>query len=194
MKPVLSAVFLAACLMYMQTRPAAGPTQPNTVNLPLLIKQHFGATFALRPKFPTPVITADFDGDGVEDAVIVATSSEPFRDSQVFKYAVIDPYNSYFGMSNPSLSSTISTDPSRNYDLLVILGAGPDAWRSATPKAKVVMINVPFDDISVGRMLVKKDKPPIFVIKVRESQLMDSCVYWDAKKEKWKWMPGDTME
>lgn len=195
MRPAVSVLFLAACLSYAQTQPAAGPAQASTVDLAALIKQQFGATFALQPKFPTPLITADFDGDGVEDAVIVATSNEPFPDSFAFKYTVIDPYNSYFGMSNPALSASFSTvDPTRNHHLLVILGAGPEAWRSATPKAKFVMINVPFDDIGVGRMLIKKARPPIFVIRTRESQLMDSCVFWDAKKKKWRWQPGDTMQ
>lgn len=195
MKPAVSLLFLAACLISAQTQPASGPAPPSTVDLAALIKQQFGATFALQPKFPTPLITADFDGDGVEDAVIVATSQEPFPDSYSFKYTVIDPYNSYFGLGNPALSAAYSTvDPSRNHDLLVILGSGPEAWRSAAPKAKFVMINVPFDDIAVGRMLIRKDHPPIFVIRARESQLMDSCVYWDLKKKRWRWQPGDTLQ
>jgi hypothetical protein len=194
-------LFLAACLAAAQSQPGPSPQQGGnsqqaaTPDLPALIKQQFGATFALQAKFPTPLITADFDGDGVEDAVLVATSTEPFPDSFAFKYTVIDPYNSYFGMSNASQSAAFTIeDPKRNHDLLVILGAGPDGWRSATPKAKFVMINVPFDDIAVGRMLIKKDRPPIFMIRARESQLMDSTVFWDAKKKRWRWQPGDTVQ
>jgi hypothetical protein len=195
MKPAVSVLFLAACLMSAQTQPAPSPHQAPVVDLAALVKQQFGATFALQAKSPTPLITADFDGDGVEDAVIVATSDEPFPDSFAFKYTVIDPYNSYFGLSNPSVSASFSTvDPTRNHDLLVILGSGPDAWRATAPKAKFVMINVPFDDIGVGRMLIRKDRPPIFVIRARESQLMDACVYWDVKKKRWRWQPGDTLQ
>ena len=195
MKPAVSVLFLAACLISAQTQPAPSPSPTPAADLPALIKQQFGATFSLQPKFPTPLITADFDGDGVEDAVIVAKSDEPFPDSYNFKYTVVDPYNSYFGLGNPAISSSFSTiDPTRNHDLLVILGSGPDAWRAAVPKAKWVMINVPFDDIGVGRMLIKKDKPPIFVIKTVETQLMDSTVYWDAKKKRWRWQPGNTMQ
>ena len=194
MKPAVRVFFLAVCLISAQTQPGAAPSPAPSVDLPALIKQQFGATFALQPKSPTPLITADFDGDGVEDAVIVANSEEPFPDSYAFKYTVIDPYNSYFGLSNPSSNSTSSTiNATHNHDLLVILGSGPDAWRASVPKAKWVMINLPFDDIAVGRMLIRKDKPPIFVIKIRESEIMDSCVFWDAKKKRWRWEPGNTL-
>ena len=186
---------LAACLAAAQSQPGSSPEPAAKLDLSSVVKQQFGSTFALQEKFPTPLITADFDGDGVEDAVLVATSTEPFPDSFAFKYTVIDPYNSYFGMGNPQQSAAFSpADPTRNHDLLVILGSGPDGWHSATPKAKFVMINVPFDDIAVGRLLIKKDKPPIFMIRTRESQLMDASVFWDAKKKRWRWQPGDTLQ
>jgi hypothetical protein len=196
MKPAVCVLFFVASLIFAQKQPAA-PAIPEAAgtDLTALVKQQFGSTFALQPKFPTPIITADFDGDGVEDAAIVAISQEPFPDSFQFKYTVVDPYNSYFGMSNPNLSASFSTvDPTRNHELLVILGSGPDAWRSPVPKAKWVMINVPFDEISAGRMLIRKDHPPIFVIKVKEAELMTACVYWDAKKKRWRWQPGDTLQ
>ena len=183
---------LATCIAGGQQQPAASSPPAATPDLAALVKQQFGATFTVPAKFPTPLITADFDGDGVEDAVIVASSTEPFPDSYSFKYTVIDPYNAYFGIGNPAVSSQFGTsDPKRDHDLLIILGSGPDAWRSATPKDKFVVINLPFDDITVGRMLIKKNKPPIFVIKAHESQLMDSAVWWDAKKKRWKWEPGN---
>jgi hypothetical protein len=185
-------VAVTACVAGEQSQPAANPAATAVPDLAALVKQQFGPTFTIPAKFPTPLITADFDGDGVEDVAIVANSTEPFPDSYSFKYNVIDPYNAYFGMGNPTLSSQFSTsDPQRNHDLLIIFGSGPEAWRSATPKNKFVVINLPFDDIAVGRMLVKKNKPPIFVIKARESQVMDSAVWWDAKKKKWKWEPGN---
>jgi hypothetical protein len=173
-----------------QQPPAASPqnTQPD---LSALIKKQFGPTFTLAAKFPTPLITADFDGDGVEDAAIVANSSEPFPDSVGYKYSVSDPYDAYFGLGNPAIAAQFSTDdPQRSHNLLIIFGAGSDAWRADTPKAKFVIINLPFDTISVGRMLIKKDKPPVFVIKARESQILDAAVWWDAKKKRWKWEPG----
>lgn len=160
-----------------------------------LVKQQFGPGFTITSSLPTSIVVADFDGDGIEDAAIVADSKDPLPDSYSFKYSVSDPYYTFFGLGNPRQTASFGhADPQHNHDLLIIFGVGPDAWRSATPKAKFVLINVPFDTIEVGRMLVKKDKPPIFVIRATESRLMDSSVYWDAKKKRWKWQPGDTVE
>jgi hypothetical protein len=182
---------LAAYVAGGPSQTAGNPPQAPWPELAVLVKQQFGPTFTLPAKFPTPLITADFDGDGVEDAVIVADSSEPFPDSVGLKYKVIDPYNAYFGMGNPTVTASLSTlDPLRSHDLLIILGSRPEGWRAAVPKAKFVVINLPFDDIAVGRMLIKKNKPPIFVIRARESQIMDSAVWWDTEKKKWKWEPG----
>jgi hypothetical protein len=173
---------------------AAGQTtsSPELPKLQPLVQQQFGATFTLTEKFP--VITADFDGDGVEDVAIVADSKDPLPDSYQYRYQVADPYNSFFGFGDPRQTAGMGRlDPRQNHALLVIFGSGGDAWRAATPKAKFVLINVPFDTIAVGRMLVKKNKPPIFVIKALESQLMDSAVFWDAKRKRWRWEPGSTI-
>jgi hypothetical protein len=172
-------------------QPASGSPPIAPPDLAALIKKQFGSTFTVPAKFPTVVMTADFDGDGVEDIAIVADSTEPFPDSVEFKYSVSDPYDAYFGMGNPAMASKFNTDdPETSHDLLIIFGAGPDAWRSATPKSKFVIVHLPFDRIGVGRMLIKKNKPPIFVIKARESQIMDSAVWWDVKRKRWKWEPG----
>ena len=162
--------------------------------LAALVKKQFGATFKLPAKFPTPLITADFDGDGVEDVAIVASSKEPLPDSFAFKYEVSDPYHAFFGFGNPKIMSSMSADAEHSHDVLVIFGSGKEAWHAATPKAKFVLINVPFDSLEVGRMLISKKKPPIFIIKALETQVMSSAVWYDAKKKKWKWEPGDTIE
>lgn len=189
-------LLLAACVATAQSpQPASSAQQDALLNLGDVVKQQFGKTFALTANFPTPAIVADFDGDGVEDVAIVATSPEPFPDSFEFKYKILDPYNAFFGLDNPAITAAFSPeDPSRKHYLLVIFGAGKDGWHAAVPKAKFVMINVPFDEITVGRMLIKKDKPPVFCIRAREYDLEDSNVWWDAKKQKWHWQPGDTLQ
>jgi hypothetical protein len=198
MKFMGTVLFLAACVAATQSpqpgqaTPAA-PSAPGDAALAALVKQQFGSTFTVPAKFPAPV-TADFDGDGVEDAVIIADSKEPFPDSYAFKYEVADPYHAYFGLSNPQVASGFNADPGHSHHLLIIFGSGKESWRAATPKAKFVLVNVPFDSLEVGRMLISKKKPPIFIIKALESRIMDSSVFWDAKKKRWRWQPGDTVQ
>jgi hypothetical protein len=193
-------LFLAACLAAGQSSPApqtapaaaAAPASPDAAQLEALIKQQFGPTFTLAAKF-SPLV-ADFDGDGMEDVAIVADSKDPLPDSYSFKYEVADPYNAYFGMSNPRFTSGFRSDPDHSHNLLIIFGNGKEGWRAATPKAKFVLINVPFDSVEIGRMLVSKKKPPIFMIKALEARIMDSAIWWDAKKKRWRWEPGDTVQ
>jgi hypothetical protein len=197
---------LAACMVAAQSAPnpgpAASPSPAGTNDAKIvpasvepLIKQQFGPTFTATTKMPRVILTADFDGDGVEDVVIAADSEDPMPDSFQYKYQVSDPYNAFFGFGDPQHTSSMAHfDPGHTHDLLIIFGAGPDAWRSATPKAKFVLINVPFDTFEVGRLLIKKNKPPIFVIKVLEARLMESNVFYDIKKKRWRWQPADTLE
>jgi len=193
MKFLGSAFLLLVCMAGAQSTPAASAPKPESITP--LIQQQFGPGFAPSTNLPLTVLTADFDADGVEDVAIVADSKDPLPDSYQFKYDVADPYNAYFGMGDPRMTAGYGkSDPTHNHDLLVIFGAGQDAWHAAAPKAKFVLVNVPFDTVEVGRMLMKKNKPPIFVIKAIEARIMDSAVFWDAKRKKWKWQPGDTLE
>jgi len=189
MKVAVKVVFLVACLAAAQT-PPANNSKWETVTP--LVKQQFGPNFTVTTNEAGAVLVADFDGDGVQDLLVVADNKDPLPDSYEFKYAVADPYNAFFGFNNPAMTAAFGrADPKRNHDLLVVFGAGADAWHAATPKAKFVLINVPFDSLEIGRMLIKKDKPPIFVIKALElGSELDSAVYWDIKKKKWKWQPG----
>src|SRR5579859_625294 len=134
-------VLLAACVAAAQSpqanQPAvAGASAPGAdlTQLAAIVKQQFGDTFTIPTKFSTPVITADFDGDGVEDVAIVANSKDPLPDSYAFKYEVADPYHAYFGFGNPKLTASFSADPEHTHHLLVIFGSGKEAWHAATPK------------------------------------------------------------
>src|SRR5262245_61561945 len=192
MKLLVNGLFLAACLVAAHSS-TAGPDKPESFSP--LVKKQFGDSFKVTTSTAAAVITADFDGDGVEDVAIVADSKDPLPDSFDFKYDVADPYNAFFGFGDPRHTAGFNRlDPKRNHDVLVIFGAGPEAWRAEAPKAKFVLINVPFDSVEGGRALLKKGKPPIFVIRAVEARLMDSNVYWDAKKKKWKWQPGEAIE
>jgi len=179
-----------------QTPTGAKPLSPALASdLADMIQKQFGKTFSLPSKFPTPMITGDFDGDGVEDVAIVADSAEPAPDSYQYKYSVSDPYNSFFGLGNPTISANFGTiDTKHAHVLLVIFGAGAEAWKAAVPKAKFAIINVPFDTIESGRLLIKKDKPPIYIIRPKEAQILEATLYWEAKKKRWRWSPGNTPE
>ncbi len=210
MKYIGKVLFLATSLVAAQSPTASNTAKPEpqaetqaqpepkakSESIATIVKQQFGSTFSVTTTMPTSFIVSDFDADGVEDVAIVADSKDPLPDSYDFKYEVADPYNSYFGYGNPRVTAAFnSSERLRNHSLLVILGAGKEGWRSATPKAKYVLINVPFDTVETGRMLTrKKNKPPIFVIKAIESQLMDSAVWFDAKKKKWHWEPGGSRD
>ena len=129
------------------------------------------------------ILSADFDGDGVEDVVIAADSDDPMPDSYEYKYQVSDPYNSFFGFGDPRQTANMSHyDPGHTHDLLIIFGRRTRRLASATPKAKFVLINVPFDSFELGRLLIKKNKPPIFVVKVQEARLIESTVFLTPRR------------
>ena len=85
----------------------------------------------------------------------------PMLDQGEHKYTVIDPYDEFFGYGNPKVTTTFSEgDPAlRGLVVLIIHGAGKDGWRSATPKAKFVIVNLPYRTISIRKMRLEKEEP-----------------------------------
>ena len=169
-------VLLAAPLGAQQ---AAAPSQStlSAEQLKQLATREFGASFEL---LNFPALFFDVDGDGAEDAILVATSKEPMVDAIDRNYKVVDPYDSYFGFGDPKITAGFAPTqigPPRH--LLVV-----HDWRAATPKSKFVIINLPFDKLSAGRTLRKKRTIP--ALSVEESGGMISFVYWDGKKYKWE--------
>jgi hypothetical protein len=178
------------------------PGVPLPADLDAVVKKQFGPCFEvaaersnnygvkyLHPKAAgppwVPFLTADLDGDGVEDAVIVAHCKTPLADEVSYNYKVTDPYYSNYGYGNPRITAQFSSaDPEHQNLVLIIHGAGSDAWRSATPKAKFVIINLPFDTISLNRIMYKKHPVPAVSLLEAEQEL-SSAVYWDGKK--WRW-------
>jgi hypothetical protein len=82
----------------------------------------------------------------------------------------------------------------RGIDVLVIHGSGPEGWRSATPQAKFVIINVAVKRITVKKMRVKKKKTTtaIYVEEAGADQ-MTSVLFWDGKKYRYEPL-GSSME
>ena len=171
---------------------ASAPAVPGVDDA--FIQKQFGSTCKLMPG-PAP-LTADLDGDGIEDVVIAARCTNPLLDQTEDNYRVIDPYNTYFGYGDPKISTQFaSEDPvSRGLVLLVIHGAGPEAWRAETPKAKFIIINLPFKEVMVKKLpFHKKNITAIFAAEAHEGEGTVSVVFWDGKKYKYQPL-GSSME
>jgi hypothetical protein len=126
----------------------------------------------------------------------VARCKNPLIDEGEKNFQVIDPMDSFFGYGNPKITTGFAPDDPklRGIDLLVIHGAGADAWRSTTPLAKYVIINVPIKTLSLKRMKVRRKKL-VNAIYVEEASgdEMTSAIYWDGKR--YRYTPlGSSME
>src|SRR5206468_13036448 len=104
-------------------------------------------------------------------------------------YRVIDPMNSFYGYGNPRITSSMrQTDPRlKGISLLVVHGAGADAWGSAKPGEKFVIINLEIKTVIVRKMKISKKKSTT-AIYVEEStgDEMTSAIYWDGRKYKYE--------
>ena len=188
---MLAGLGLAASGAAQAQQPAKSPA--SIVDNDFVQKQ-FGSTCSLMSG-PAP-LTADLDGDGTEDVVIVARCTNPLLDEAEHGYRVIDPYNTYFGYGDPKISTQFATeDPAtRGLSLLIIHGSGPEAWRSATPKAKFLVINLPFKQLAVKKMNYhKKAVMAIYAEEAHEGEGTVSVVFWDGKKYKYQPL-GSSME
>jgi hypothetical protein len=193
----ISALALVCC-------PSAGAQQASVVPTPVeqaaakapdgpalsvdnnFIHKQFGEEFTL-VSISTPFVR-DVDGDGVDDFVIVAMSKKPLLDQAEHSYKVIDPYYGFYGYGDPKLTATFGTDDPRERSLVVLIihGAGPEAWRADTPKAKFVIINLPLKRISVKRLqLRKRQVNAIFAVEA-DTSAGDSVVFWDGKQYKYQ--------
>jgi hypothetical protein len=212
---------VSAAFAFTQSQPAAPeqPPQPVPVvaavpapaDLQEIVTKQFGPNFKVasqrqatthylhepadRPQWNS-LMTGDLDGDGVEDAVIVARAKNAFGGQIPFGYRVIDPYFSAFGYGNPMITGGMAEEhPDGNYMVLVIHGAGPEGWRNPKPKAKFVMINLPFNTINVATINVekKKNKPPkeeTAIVLEEDGSAQSSIVVWTGRAYKWKDMGG----
>lgn len=192
--PKSALVLMAFCFWQSFTLAAqpASPTAKPIVDNAFVQKQ-FGSTCSLIGLEP---FEADLNSDGIEDIVIPARCTNPMMDQAEDGFIVVDPYNSFFGYGNPKVTTQFaSEDPDRRgYSLLVIHGAGAEAWRSATPRAKFIIVNMPFKDVVVKKMAIKKKKPimGIFTQETGGDQAT-SVLFWDGKRYKYQPL-GSSME
>jgi hypothetical protein len=174
MRTILLAVLFAAGALFSVAQQAPAPA----LDPQQLCAREFGDTFKLDAKF-SPMI-ADFDGDGQEDVALVASSKNVLGGELDYHYRTIDPYDSYFGWGDPKI--TVQFAATNAYGTRYVLVV--HNWRA--PKAKFVIINLPFEKLSVARVVHRKKT--MSTIHAEETGGMASDVFWDGKK--YKWAPG----
>ena len=179
-------------LSFLAVAQQAPPPSTPAVDDDFIHKQ-FGSTCKLMPG--PPQLMADLDGDGIEDLVVAGHCTNPLADQAEDNFTVIDPYNTFFGYGDTKITTQFaSEDPAtRGLVLLVIHGSGPEAWRAATPKAKFVIVNLPFKQIAVKKMMLKKKAVMAIYAEETGGDRTTSAVFWDGKKYKYRPM-GSSLE
>ncbi len=154
------------------------------------VQKQFGKEFSL-DRVSTPFMR-DLDGDGVEDLVIVARSRKPMLDAAEHNYKVVDPYYGFYGFGDPKLTATFGSEEllEKNLVILVIHGAGGEAWRSDDPKSKFVIINIPLKKASVRRLQQRKKQINAIFAEEADSSAGDSVIFWDGKQYKYQPLGG----
>ncbi|MGE5204856.1 MAG: hypothetical protein ACM3PW_04520 [Chlamydiota bacterium] len=154
-----------------------------------LVHDQFGSGYKVLTGF-APLV-ADFDGDGVEDLAVAAKAVNPLLNAVEYSYKVIDPYHAFFGYGNPKVMMEFGADDPRlqGQVILIVHGAADGGWKAAHPKAKFVVVNLPYTEISLSHVLLHKR--PIGAVAAREPDRVSSVVYWDGKKYKYEPMGAD---
>jgi hypothetical protein len=184
-------VTVALCGFSAAQQAPPTPDKSALANVEDLLEKQFGDQFKALTDI-SPMI-ADLDGDGVDDIVIAATAKNPLMDAAEHKFKVIDPYYGFFGVGDPKITSTFaSTDPQTTaYVLVIVHGSGTDAWQSEQPKAKFVVINLPFKKLAVKRLQVRKKVQNAIYAVENSADGMTSAIYFDGKKYKYEPMGSE---
>jgi hypothetical protein len=143
------------------------------------IEHQFGPGYKLAANMP--VLLGDLDGDGLEDAVFIVTGGNPLVGAGAFDYTVLDPYDGYWSFGDPALNAHVTqTDPGPHYYVLVA-----HDWRGEKPKAKFVLMHLPFASISLtpttmgsSKFKKQKNKKVVAAISTVESDGQTGAVFW----------------
>jgi hypothetical protein len=174
--------------------PPAHAKAPSPAVTDELIHKQFGDNCSLLAG--PPQFVADIDGDGVEDLIVAAKCKNPMADKDEYSFVVADPYDSFLGYSDVKVTSTFASDEPdrRGVCLLIIHGAEKDAWRAEVPKAKFLLINLPFKTLAVKRLTMKKKTIlGVYMEEKGEGEDSSSVVFWDGKKYKYQNL-GSSLE
>ena len=174
--------------------PPAHAKSPSPAVTDELIHKQFGDNCSLLAG--PPQFVADLDDDGIDDLVVAARCKNPMADKDEYSFVVTDPYDTFLGYSDIKVTSTFASDAPerRGISLLIIHGAEKDAWRAETPKAKFLLINLPFKSLTVKRLALKKKTIlGIYMEETGEGEDTSSVVFWDGKKYRYQQL-GSTLE
>jgi hypothetical protein len=184
-------VLVCPQLWAQQTTAKAAATAggPDAAAVEKLIHEQFGAGYKVLPGF-APLV-ADFDGDGVEDLAVAAKAVNPLLNAVEYNYKVIDPYHAFFGYGNPKVMMEFGADDPRRagHVILIVHGAKDGGWHATQPKAKFVVVNLPYTKLSLSHVLLHKK--PIGAVAAEEPDRVSSLVYWSGKKYKYEPMGAD---
>ena len=124
-------LFVIASVLPGMTQEAASPVPPIDNDF---VQKQFGSEFTLASSIAP--VSGDFDGDGVPDLVFVTHTKNPLIDEAEHKYKVLDPYDDFFGIGDPKITSHFgSEDPDRRGLVLCIVhGADADAMHTGNFK------------------------------------------------------------
>ncbi len=189
---LLGVLLLAQPQTFWAQQDAAKSQPPDSVITNDFVQKEFGLSCSLMGIQP---LVADFNGDGISDIVIPARCKNPMSDQTDKDFVVLDPYYTFFGYGNPKVTTGFSTDvpEDRALALLIIHGSGKDAWRSATPLAKFVIVNLPYKQVTVKKYQIRKKKVMAIYIEEKGGDQMTAVLFWDGKKYRYEPM-GSSME
>jgi hypothetical protein len=191
------AIFLTVSASAQKKQPPPPPAHaksPSPAVTDEFIRQQFGDNCSLLAG--PPQFVGDLDGDGIDDLVVAAKCKNPMADKDEYSFVVADPYDTFLGYSDVKVTSTFASDEPerRGITLLIIHGAEKDAWRAEKPKAKFLLINLPFKTLTVKRLAQKKRTIlGIYMEETGEGDQTSSVLYWDGKKYKYQQL-GSTLE
>lgn len=182
-------LFLLATFAAAQDVAPGAPAIDNN-----FVQQQFGSTCSLEPQWAP--MTGDLNGDGVADLVMVARCKNPFIDADDKNFQIVDPMDSFYGYGNPRITSSMGQDDPKlkGICILVIHGSGKDAWRSATPESKFMIINIALKAIAVRRMRLSKKRTTMAIyLEEATGDDLTSALFWDGKRYRYEPL-GSSME